>query len=358
MQSADHNSDQARGGQQPSLGGWGQEARWQLVTPTRRGGCWEAGRYPPQERCPAKAGRYGRRGGIGLGLLPVAALALLVTSQATAASKPAGLGRAPEQAVPRQTLPASLQSLFNEGVLAQKSGQLDVAEKAFLRVLQQGGNAAYVYNNLGIVYQMRGDHLRAIAQFRKAILIQPDYAAPRILAGASLLALGKIPDATRELERAVRLEPREPLARLQLAKAYERAGHQPATVDQFRALRELSPKEPEYAYQLGSAYLKLAAWCYEQIKRIDPGSARVYQTLAENYRLQGRLAPARRAFQRAAQTDPKLPGIHLALAEIYSEQGKAAEARKEVDQELAIVPESAMALALKQKLETAAPKPH
>jgi hypothetical protein len=47
-----------------------------------------------------------------------------------------------------------------------------------------------------------------------------------------------------------------------------------------------------------------------------------------------------------------LPEIHLALAEIYSEQGKKAEARKEIEQELAIVPESAAAAALKKKLDT------
>jgi tetratricopeptide (TPR) repeat protein len=80
-----------------------------------------------------------------------------------------------------QDLPSQLQDVFRKGVAAEKAGRLDDAEKAFLRVLREGGRSAYVYNNLGIVYQERGDHARALAQFRKAIRLQPGYAAPRVL---------------------------------------------------------------------------------------------------------------------------------------------------------------------------------
>jgi protein O-GlcNAc transferase len=121
-------------------------------------------------------------------------------------------------------------------------------------------------------------------------------------------------------------------------------------IEQYRALHDLSPQEPEYVYQLGRAYTKLAAWCYQQIARLDPQSARAYETLAENYRAQGQLELAIRAFQRAGHADPKLPGIHLTLAQIYLEQGKASDARKEIEQELAIVPESVAARSLEEKI--------
>lgn len=293
-----------------------------------------------------------RAGQSSIHALGVVALALLLTSRFVGAQHP---GRTETGGA---TLPASLQDLFTEGVRAQKAGQLDVAEKAFVRVLREGGKVSFVYNNLGIVYQQRGDHLRAIAKFREAIRLQPDYVAPRILVGASLLALRKVPEATRELKRAVKLQPREPLAHLELAKAYERAENLEGVVEQFRALRELSPQEPEYAYQLGNAYLKLSAWFLREIVRLNPRSARAYQILAENYRTQGRLEPAVRAFQRAAQADPMLPGIHFALAQIYLEQGKRDDARKELDQELAIVPESVTAKALREKLEATEGNPN
>jgi tetratricopeptide (TPR) repeat protein len=254
-------------------------------------------------------------------------------------------------------LPRALVPVFEEGVRAEKAGRLDEAEKVFLRVLAQGGKAAFVYNNLGIVYQERGEHQRAVEQFREAIRRKPDYLAPRVLLGASLLALGRTQESVRELEHAAELQPKEPLTRRELARAYEGAGNLRGVVEQYRILRQLAPKDPEWAYQLGRAYLKLAAWCYQQAARIGPNSARAHQIAGENYHVQGQLDLALQAFQRAAQANPDLPGIHLQMGQIYFEQRKMVEARQQVEQELAIVPESVTALELKRRIELASFSP-
>jgi tetratricopeptide (TPR) repeat protein len=244
-----------------------------------------------------------------------------------------------------------MDALFERGVQALKAGRLGEAETAFRGVLQQGGNRAYVHNNLAIVYQQQGRHTEAVAECREAIRLDPAYAPPRVVLGGSLLALGRAAEATAELERALKLLPKERLVREQLARAYTRGGNPAAAVEQYRALRELAPEDPEYAYQLGRAYLRLSEWAMQRLREIDPGSARIYQALGHNYRVQGRADLAVRAFARAAQADPKLPEIHLALAQIHLEQKNYGEARKEIDRELALVPESAGARALKQRLE-------
>jgi len=254
-------------------------------------------------------------------------------------------------------LPEALRGQFEAGVAAQKAGRLDEAAKDFEAVLREGGNLAFVHNNLGIVYQRQGDYTRAIAQFRKAIDLQPDYLAPHVLVGSSLLATGRISEAIKELERAVKLDPKQQLARLELAKAYERANNLAAMTGEYRALRELAPRDPEVAYQIGRGYLRTAQWCLEQMKRLDPQSPRVYESAAEAYQVQGRREEATRAYQRAAQADPRLPGIHLALAHIYLEQRKIEDARREIELELALVPESVVAKAVQQRIDAENPKP-
>lgn len=252
-----------------------------------------------------------------------------------------------------QTLPASLQPDFEAGVAAVKAGRLDDAENAFLRVLREpGGKVSFVYNNLGIVYQLRGDHAQAIVQFREAIRLRPDYVAPRLLLGASLLALGKDAEAAHELEDAVKVQPGEPAVHIQLAHAYERTRNYTRLVEQYQILHSLQPDDAEFLYQLGHAYLEQAEWCMKEIKKIDPNSARLYLTLGENYRAQGHLDLAANAYRRAAQIAPGLPGIHLALAQIYSQQGQVTDARQEIQKELALVPESIAAQALAKKLAT------
>jgi Flp pilus assembly protein TadD len=250
-----------------------------------------------------------------------------------------------------QSLPPALADLFNRAVEAEKSGRFEAAEKAYLEVLKGGGRLPFVYNNLGTVYQLRGNHERALIQFKEALRLDPDYSAPRILMGGSLLALGRTAEAVTELERAVKMSPAELRARVELARAYERAGNRAGVVDQFSELRQLAPQDPEYAYQLGRAYMKLGTWCFEQIMRVAPDSARVHLTLAENLMVQGRAAEAIEAYRKAALAEPKLAGVHLALAQIYLKQGQLEDARREISNELGIVPESAAALAFKQRLD-------
>jgi protein O-GlcNAc transferase len=256
-----------------------------------------------------------------------------------------------------QELPPELQAPFEEGVKALKAGRFDEAEAAFKSVLRRGGDLAYVHNNLGIACQGRADHAQAVAAFRDAIRRDPRYVAPRIGLGSSLLALGRAAEANRELQQAVSLAPRESLARLQLAKAYEQERNWGGAVEQYRTLRGLAPREPEYAYGLGKAYLSLSEWCLEELRKLDTGAARVQQVLGHNYRVQGKTELAVRAFEEAARADPTLPEIHLALAQLHMQAQRWAEARQEIARELAIVPESAGARALQQRLQATQPEP-
>lgn len=181
--------------------------------------------------------------------------------------------------------------------------------------------------------------------------LEPRSAPPRVLLGSSLLALGKIPEATAQLEAAVKLAPQDPLARLQLAKAYARAKNLLKSVDELRAARTLVPSDPDLAYRLGNSYLELSVWTLREIMRLNPMSPRVDQMQAEHFRTQGRYDLALKYLQFAAGADPKLPEVHLAMAEVYFDQDKFKEALDEVNLELGIFPHSARALALKEKLE-------
>ncbi|HEX9190376.1 MAG TPA: tetratricopeptide repeat protein [Vicinamibacteria bacterium] len=245
-----------------------------------------------------------------------------------------------------QELSPPLQAPFEEGVRALKAGRLDDAEKAFRGVLAKGGETAYVHNNLGIVLQERGQHEKAVVEFRAAARLDPAYAAPRILLAASLLALGRTSDARTAAERAVKIAPREPLARLQLARVLERLPDWAGAVEQYRALREMKPDEPEYTYALGNAYLRLSEWSLKELGAVEGGEARLHQAMGHNYRVQGRPDLALQAFERAAKADPSLPEVHFAMAQVLMEQKRWAEARQEAERELAIVPESAGARAL------------
>jgi len=254
-----------------------------------------------------------------------------------------------------QSLTPALTARFSEGVQALKAGQLDLAEAAFRDVLTRGGDRAFVHHNLGIVHQQRNRHVEALAEFRAAARLDPAFGPARLLAGSSLLALGRAEEAVAELERAVRLLPGEKAAHLQLADACERVSNVPCLVRESRVLAASAPSDPEYTYRLGKAYLRLAQWSYSRIHAIDPRSARLNEALGREYLEQGQADLAILEYQQAAERAPALPGIHLALATIHAAARRWDDAAREVQLELTVAPGSAAALELKARVDAARP---
>lgn len=252
-----------------------------------------------------------------------------------------------------QDLAPALAERFSQGVAALKADRLDEAERSFRAVLAGGGDRAFVHHNLGIALQRRGRHAAAVAEFRVAARQDPAFGPARLLAGASLLALGRPAEAIVELDRAVALMPRELAAHLQLADACERAGNVPRMVAVYRTIVALAPDETEYAYRLGKAYLRLSQWSFERIQSVDPGSARLSQALGSEYLRQGRPDLARQAFEQAAARDPAIADVHVALARISLDEQRWEDASRAIDRALALLPESREARALKARIDTA-----
>jgi predicted Zn-dependent protease len=248
-------------------------------------------------------------------------------------------------------LPPALASRFAAGVAALKAGSLDEADAAFRAVVRDGGDRPFVRHNLGIVLQRRGRHAAAVAEFHRASTLDPAFGPARLLAGASLIALGRSADALVDLERAVTLMPREIAVHLQLADACERTGRIARLTEAYRAIVALAPGDSEYAYRLGKAYLRLSQHAYERLRAVDPQSARLSQALGQEYVAQGQLQRARLAFEAAAVRDPHLAEVHLALARLHADDGRWDDAAREIALELAVQPTSREALALRARIE-------
>ncbi len=204
----------------------------------------------------------------------------------------------------RQDLPPTLALRFTEGVTALKSGDLKTAERAFRDVVAKGGERPFVHHNLGIVLQQRGEHQAALAEFRAAERLDPSFGPAWLLAGVSLLAVGRPRDAVTELDRAAELLPGEAAVHLQLADAFERTGNITGVVREYRRLVELGPSNEDYLYRLGKATSRLAQQSYERLRAVAPRSARLPQALGDQYVEQNRPEMALEAFEQAARIDP------------------------------------------------------
>ncbi len=183
---------------------------------------------------------------------------------------------------------------------------------------------------------------------------QPPDAQAVLDAAMAAERAGKLDAAVRQFDAIVRsTAPPEVVgqARLELVRIHGRRAEWFQAAEQLQALRKLAPEDAEYAYELGVVYRNLSKSAFEHMQSVAPQSARVQQMLGEQYAAAGENERAIAAYQRAAAADPKLAGSHLALAVIYLRQQKREKARMEIEKELAITPESAVARQVRQAIE-------
>ncbi len=96
---------------------------------------------------------------------------------------------------------------INLGIALGNQGKLEEAIAAYREAIRLKPDYADAHNNLGIALGKQGKLEEAVAEFRTAIRLKPDYADAHATLGVALVAQGKVDDAIAELRAAIRLKP-------------------------------------------------------------------------------------------------------------------------------------------------------
>ncbi len=216
------------------------------------------------------------------------------------------------------------------GIELADRGWLDEAEKEFRKAIALDPDAAHPHENLAMVFARRKQwrealraHLTAVdvepdspgarftlasflanhalemaeAEYREAIAGDPDHADAHLELGLALADMGRVDEAMRELETAVRLAPEDPAARQELAA--------------------LLMDEGDYRTAIG--HLREAV-------RLDPDGFETHLDLGFCYAQKGFYVEAERAYERARSLRPDDVALLYDLAALHARWGKAAEA--------------------------------
>jgi tetratricopeptide (TPR) repeat protein len=152
--------------------------------------------------------------------------------------------------------------------------------------------------------------------------------------GADFVAQGRMTEAAGEFRRALELDPQYAAAQLNLAFAYDRLGRVEEAIAAYRRGLELDPNSAYAHNNLGVLYDKqgqydLAIEMFEKALRIEPTNPAAQKNLA-NAR-QNRGVIQEREAQTAAglkqiEARPKDPKAAYEMARIYAVQGRASQA--------------------------------
>jgi Flp pilus assembly protein TadD len=141
----------------------------------------------------------------------------------------------------------------NRGVSLSALGRHDEAIACLRKALEIDPDFAAAHINLGATLKDKGDLEGAIAEFRAAIRLRPDYADAHINLGAALKDKGDLDGAIAEFRMALRLQPDEATAHNNLGAALCKKGDLDGAIPEWRAAVRLQPELAEAHYNLGSA---------------------------------------------------------------------------------------------------------
>jgi tetratricopeptide (TPR) repeat protein/TolB-like protein len=131
-----------------------------------------------------------------------------------------------------------------------RAGQVEKAEEILTRALDRFPDEDAIYNYLLTLYAETSRE-KAIALIDRGVRHVPNSGPFRNMAGYAYLAHGRYPEAVREFEAYVRLQPKEPNALDSLAEAYLISGQIEKALDTYQRAEVM---DPAFGSQFGRAY--------------------------------------------------------------------------------------------------------
>jgi tetratricopeptide (TPR) repeat protein len=219
----------------------------------------------------------------------------------------------------------------------KNQGQLDEAIAHYRRAVNIWPDYVEAHYNLGGAYIEKGNIDEALAEYRRAIEIRPDDADSHNNYGSALRRLNQFDQAENEYRRALSLQPQYLDARLNLGSLLLQRGRTAEAITNLETARRLQPNDAVTHVTLGLALMKNgqpgeAAAELNRALQLAPDEVSALNSLAWLLATAGvdSVRDGKRAVQLAeranALTGNNNPAILHTLAAAYAEAGRFDEA--------------------------------
>jgi TolA-binding protein len=165
--------------------------------------------------------------------------------------------------VNQELIPKPARKEFEKGVEEYNRNNLTEAMAHFRKATELYPNYVSALHAQGIVHMRQSEYVEAQQRFEKAVELNANVAAPRIFLGALYNAAHRFADAESQLVRATQLNSKSGLAFFELSRAYWGLQNLDKTEEAVTRAHELSPKIPQV--HLVRANVMLARGNYEGV---------------------------------------------------------------------------------------------
>ncbi|MDA1311864.1 MAG: tetratricopeptide repeat protein [Acidobacteria bacterium] len=243
----------------------------------------------------------------------------------------------------RKTHGAALRNLAR---LSSWLGRFDEASRTLAKAGELLGPDAETLDLMGQNAAAHGQLEEAIALYRRAVEINPNYADAHLHLGTELVDQGSVPEGLSQLQRALALDPDSAEAHTELGIALGAQGNRDQAIQQYRRALALRPR---YAIAHNNLGIDLAAQGdvaqgishLQEALRIDSGYVDALINLGYMYAARGDYGDAIPLYVKAIGLKPDSFQAHFNLGSAQHQMGQSPQAVNSFVQALRIDPSSA-----------------
>ncbi|MGW3914821.1 tetratricopeptide repeat protein [Streptomyces sp. NPDC005070] len=267
-----------------------------------------------------------------------------------------GVGRAMELLLARPELQGPARALAH-GVRARElriAGEYTRALAEYDRALELDPDEARVHYGHGLTHQLRGDFPAALAAFDRADELRPGTAWIIAERAETHRMAGRTEEAAADFDRAVALDPTNADAVASRAVCRHALGRfEEAAADFDRALSIdgdlLWPLVRRARLRRDTDEWEKAFADLDRAARLEPENAWVASERGDAYRLAGRFEEAVAELGRAVALEPDHPSALASRGVSHHELGHGAQALADLDRAVELVPEYSWALVMRAR---------
>jgi Tfp pilus assembly protein PilF len=201
-------------------------------------------------------------------------------------------------------------------------GELENAGREFRKSMVLKPEYAYSYNNLGMIWLRQNRVDSAMGYFRQALKLKTDYAEAWSNLGTVYYQLGDLNSAKQNFQAAVKVDSTSAIASNGLGLIYARQDSLDKAEVWYLKAAGLDPLNSAAYYNLGFLYAGLnqpvrAAECFQKVIELEPYNYRAHQELGIIFFKQKEFAAAEAELKKALSGDPDNPVNNNYLALTY-----------------------------------------
>lgn len=236
-----------------------------------------------------------------LGILAVAPFAGCARNRDTQAGRPAA-------ATPMDDK-AKADRAYRAGQRAVAEGDLELALAEFQRAIDVNPELTGAHLAIGDLYRMQGEYVRAEGAYRRAAQVDPKAFAAQYYHGLMLHLLNRVTEAIQAYLRALAIEPDDFRTNLNLGQAYYQLDENNQALRYALRAVEINPRDGNARLSLGAVYGALgrhreAVLEYTQASELMDITPKLLLKWAESLGVLNRWTEMASALERVVQVDP------------------------------------------------------